>query len=244
MSRDPSKSRPLSANVKRMMWLERAAPRSKNIMNAERSWSENDHIFCHKQGSLFMEAAAMGFSMDSFAPLYMTSQLAGVIDYSFAASNGTETVLSNLLSIPTLFKDPHTIVETLYWIEDILSNAKATDNKSLMIVQAYEADKRHIPKALLELPKTENSNVDDLSYAYWLGYIYRCECIMHDESSRMVYNAFTETIMRNAYQEVIKSPMRDQNISDCARDICTDLDKLLVEKIWPEKKHKTYKKYL
>lgn len=82
MSRDPAKSRPLSANVKRMMWLERASPRSSKVINAQRVWTENDKIYCHKQGNLFMEAAAMGFSMDSFVPLYMTSQLAGVIDYN------------------------------------------------------------------------------------------------------------------------------------------------------------------
>ena len=87
---------------------------------------------------------------------------------------------------------------------------------------------------------TENSDIDDLSYAYWLGYIYRCECIMHDESSRMVYSAFTEDIMRKAYTDVVNSPMNDRNLSDCAKEICADLDRLLVEKIWPEKKHRKY----
>lgn len=48
MSRDPARSRPLSANVKRMIWLERAAPRSSKVMNAERIWTENDYIYCHK----------------------------------------------------------------------------------------------------------------------------------------------------------------------------------------------------
>ena len=50
MSRDPAKSRPLSENVKRMMWLERAAPRNQNILNAQRVWTENDTIYCQKQG--------------------------------------------------------------------------------------------------------------------------------------------------------------------------------------------------
>ena len=69
MSRDPARSRPLSENVKRMMWLERAAPRNQNVLNAQRVWTENDTIYCQKQGKLFMEAAAMGFKMDSFVPL-------------------------------------------------------------------------------------------------------------------------------------------------------------------------------
>ncbi len=100
MSRDPARSRPLSANVKRMMWLERAAPRNTKVLNAERIWTENDYIYCHKQGQLFMEAAAMGFSMESFVPLYMNSQLAGVIDYNFSTSNGAGHGLCDLLKIP------------------------------------------------------------------------------------------------------------------------------------------------
>ena len=38
MSRDPSKSRPLSANVKRMMWLERAAPKNQKVLGAQREY--------------------------------------------------------------------------------------------------------------------------------------------------------------------------------------------------------------
>ena len=240
MSRNPAKSRPLSANVKRMMWLERAAPRNQNVLNAARCWTENDTIYCHKQGSLFMEAAAMGFSMKSFVPLYMTSQLAGVIDYNFSSSNGVGNALSDLLQIPALMQNPRSLIESLYWIEEILENADESENKSMLLAHAYEADLKHTPKALLALPENENANIDELSYAYWLGYIYRCECIMHDESSRMVYSAFTEEIMREAYQNVVNSPMNDRNLSDCAKDICADLDRLLVEKIWPERKHRKY----
>lgn len=240
MSRNPARSRPLSANVKRMMWLERAAPRNTKVLNAERIWTENDYIYCHKQGQLFMEAAAMGFSMESFVPLYMNSQLAGVIDYNFSTSNGAGHGLCDLLKIPALLQNPRSIIESLYWIEEILEAAEETDNKSLLLAHAYEAEMKHTPKALLELPENENSNIDELSYAYWLGYIYRCECIMHDESSRMVYSAFSEQIMREAYDNVVNSPMNSRNLSDCAKEICADLDKLLVEKIWPENKHRKY----
>lgn len=240
MSRDPARSRPLSANVKRMMWLERAAPRNTKVLNAERIWTENDYIYCHKQGQLFMEAAAMGFVMESFVPLYMNSQLAGVIDYNFSTSNGAGHGLCNLLKIPALLQNPRSIIESLYWIEEILEAAEETDNKSMLLAHAYEAEMKHTPKALLELPENENSNIDELSYAYWLGYIYRCECIMHDESSRMVYSAFSEQIMREAYENVVNSPMNSRNLSDCAKEICADLDKLLVEKIWPENKHRKY----
>ena len=198
MSRDPSKSRPLSANVKRMMWLERAAPENSKVLNAQRTFTDKDKIYCHKQGKLFMEAAAMGFKMEDFVPLYMNSQLAGVLDYCFSCS--AETALTGLLQIPVLLQNPRTIIESLYWIEDIVSKAKETDNKSLILSKAYEAEVKHTPKALLELPSTENTDIEELSYAYWLGYIYRCECVIHDESSRMVYSAFEEVVMHSAYK--------------------------------------------
>ena len=182
----------------------------------------------------------MGFSMESFVPLYMNSQLAGVIDYNFSTSNGAGHGLCDLLKIPALLQNPRSIIESLYWIEEILEAAEETDNKSMLLAHAYEAEMKHTPKALLELPENENSNIDELSYAYWLGYIYRCECIMHDESSRMVYSAFSEQIMREAYDNVVNSPMNSRNLSDCAKEICADLDKLLVEKIWPENKHRKY----
>ena len=240
MSRNPAKSRPLSANVKRMMWLERAAPRNTNVLNAQRVWTENDTIYCQKQGKLFMEAAAMGFQMESFVPLFMTSQLAGVIDYNFSSSNGVKNALEELLQIPALMQNPRSIIESLYWIEEILENADESENKSMLLAHAYEADLKHTPKALLELPETENSSIDDLSYAYWLGYIYRCECLIHDESSRMVYSAFTEDVMRKAYTDVVNSPLNNKNLADCAKEICAELDRLLVEKIWPEQKHRKY----
>ena len=106
-SRNPAKSRPLSANVKRLMRLARASPQNSKVIKVARSFTARDLAYCHKQGALFMEAASMGFSMSDFAPLFMTSQLAGVFDVSFAAANGMENdELSNLLRIPLLLKNP------------------------------------------------------------------------------------------------------------------------------------------
>ena len=48
--------------------------------------------------------------------------------------------------------------------------------------------------------------------------------------------------MRMAYQKLISGPLADSNLIDIAENICADLDRLLVEKIWPaeeeEKKRK------
>ena len=238
-SRDPAKSRPLSANVKRLMKLSRASPQNKSVIKVARSFTQRDLTYCMKQGSLFMEAASMGFSMSDFAPRFMTSQLAGVFDVSFAAASGMENdELSNLLRVPMLLKSPEAIVEALYWIDDIISHAEAGQNKSLLLSQAYDEEKLRLPPALENLPPEPNRNVDDLSYAYWLGFIYRCECLIHEESSRMVYGAFEEPVMKKAYEELLKSPLGQIDLAEGALEICGELDRLLVEKIWPAKSKK------
>ena len=58
---------------------------------------------------------------------------------------------------------------------------------------------------------------------------------MHEESSRMVYGAFAEPVMKGAYEKLMTSPLWDMNLSDAALEICRELDRLLVEKIWPVK---------
>lgn len=114
----------------------------------------------------------------------MTSQLAGVFDVSFATAGGMENdELSNLLRIPILLKSSEAIVEALYWIDDIILKAENGENKSLLLSQAYEAKRLRLPPALEELPDEPNRNTDEIAYAYWLGYIYRCECLLHEESS-------------------------------------------------------------
>lgn len=235
-SRNPAKSRPLSDNVKRLMRLARASPKNESVIKMARDFTARDMAYCHKQGNLFMEAASMGLTMDDFAPLFMTSQLAGVFDVSFSNVNGMENdELSNLLRIPMLLKSPEAIVEALYWIDDIISRTDDEDNMSLVLSNAYRADTLRLPTALLQLPPEPVKDIEILSYAYWLGYIYRCECLLHEESSRMVYGAFEESIMRESYLHLISSPLGEKDLTESAVEICADLDRLLVEKIWPAK---------
>ena len=58
---------------------------------------------------------------------------------------------------------------------------------------------------------------------------------MHEESSRMVYGAFTEGVMRQAYRRLLQSPMGSRDLVESAGDICAELDRLLIEVLWPEK---------
>ena len=235
MSRDPAKSRPLSANVMRLMRLSRASPKNGQVVKFGRSAAVPDIFSCTKQGNLFMEAAAMGFSMRDFAPKFMTSQLAGIFDVAFSESNGADgNGLVSFLQIPMLLKSPELIVETLYWIDDVVERTK-DPNKAAAIVTAYEADTMKLPEALEALPEEPNRNVDELSYAFWLGYMYRYECLMHEESSRMVYGVFTEEIMRGAYRKLLLSPLGNRDLVDSAEEICAELDRLLVDVLWPER---------
>lgn len=240
ISKNPAKSRPLSANVKRLMRLARASPHNSAVIKYGRSFSIRDLACCNKQGALFMEASFMGLDMADFAPLFMTSQIAGIFDVFFSAGGGSHGTgseeLFHLMQIPMLLKSPATVVETLYWIDDIISRTVDGENKSMAITRAYEADRLALPPALKELPPEPNRDVDRLAYAYWLGYIYRCECLLHEESSRMVYGAFPEHVMREAYKRLADSMLGQRDLTDSALDVCAELDRFLVETLWPAKK--------
>ena len=51
----------------------------------------------------------------------------------------------------------------------------------------------------------------------------------------MVYGVFTEAIMREAYRKLLASPMGNRDLAESAGDICAELDRLLIEVLWPER---------
>ncbi len=234
--RNPARSRPLSRNVKRLMKMAREAPQNPNVAKIEREFTERDLVYCDMQGSIFMAAVDRGLPMNEFAPVFMNSQLAGVIDYSFSCAGGMEEDdISNYLRMPVLLKSPSVIVDTVMWLHKIVSGIDPGESANLAIVKALSDDSDPSPQSR-DSPPWDAGDVDiakladDYEYAYWLGYIYRCECLLHDESSRMVYGAFSETFMRDfygklAYQEEVR-------LVECAPEICRRLDTLLVGKLW------------
>ena len=228
ISRNPAKTRPLSPNVKRLMRLSRTSPQNDQVAITTRTFSEKDYFSCTKQGEIFMEATSMGFSVDEFTPMFMTSQIAGVFDVFFSADYS----LPEMLRIPTLLESPELIVEALYWIDDIITHNDQDVNQSLLIAEAYSADQLKLPDTLANLPEEPNRDVDELAYSYWLGYIYRYECLLHDESSRMVYSAFNEFVMREVYSQIMSGPLGEKDLTESAPEICEKLDSLLVEKLW------------
>lgn len=102
--KNPAKSRPLSANVRRLMTMARESPLNPDVEKITRKFSARDLAYCDMQGSVFMAAIDRGVRMEVFAPLYMTSQLAGVMDHSFSVAGGMESDdLSGLLQVPMAF---------------------------------------------------------------------------------------------------------------------------------------------
>ena len=241
--KNPARSRPLSRNVRRLMKMARESPANPEVEKIEREFTARDLAYCDMQGNIFMAAIDRGIPMEEFAPVYMNSQLAGVIDYSFSVAGGMETDdFSEFLRIPVLLKSPQLIVDVVMWLDSIVSGVDPGESANMAVVRAC-LDDEAIQDASQDTIQNENSNVGDdtlptdekaladlYEYAYWLGYIYRCECHMHDESSRMVYGAFNEKFMRDFYQQL--SLDDDTALIDCAPEICRRLDVLLVGKLW------------
>ena len=230
MSRNPARSRPLSRNVKRLMRMARESPPNGAVEKVGREFSMRDLAYCDMQGSIFMAAVDRGFSMEEFAPVYMNSQLAGVMDYSFSVAGGMEQDdVSNYLRIPLLLKSPSVIVDTVMWLDRITKGIDPGESMSLAIVKALNNE--DVQPEIREIGNVDIDELaDDYEYAYWLGYIYRCECLLHDESSRMVYGAFSEETMRDFYGRL----SLDDSVSlvECAPEICRRLDALLVGNLW------------
>lgn len=239
--KNPARSRPLSANVRRLMTMARESPENPNVKKVIRAFTDRDRAYCDMQGHIFMAAIDRRVSMEEFAPLYMTSQLAGVMDHSFSRTgNIEEDDLSRLLQIPMLLKSPETIVDCVIWLNNIVCSKDANQSANLAVVSALQ-QKEESPLSEApepEVPITdEDMDIDrltaDYEYAYWLGYIYRYECLLHDESSRMVYGAFSEEFMKETYHQMFSDGAGESiSLSECAGEMCKRLDSLLVGTLW------------
>ena len=246
-AKNPARSRPLSRNVRRLMKMARESPANPEVEKIEREFTARDLAYCDMQGNIFMAAIDRGIPMEEFAPVYMNSQLAGVIDYSFSVAGGMETDdISEFLRIPVLLKSPQLIVDVVMWLDSIVSGVDPSESANMAVVKACLDDDgamRETSQSTMQdqddqsteprnraLPTDEKTLADLYEYAYWLGYIYRCECHMHDESSRMVYGAFSEKFMRDFYRQL--SLDDETALIDCAPEICRRLDVLLVGKLW------------
>ena len=226
------------------MRMARESPLNPDVEKIEREFTERDLAYCDMQGSIFMAAVDKDIPMSEFAPVFMNSQLAGVIDYSFSCAGGMEEDdISNYLRMPVLLKSPSIIVDTVMWLNRIVSGVDPGESMNLAIVKALndetddetpdelpgQARDSPLPTGVPDIRKL----ADEYEYAYWLGYVYRCECHLHDESSRMVYGAFSEAFMRDFYGKLAFN--EEVSLVECAPEICRRLDALLVGKLWRKK---------
>ena len=231
MSRNPSRSRPLSENVKRLMAQTRESPENPNVIKIQRPLTARDYIYCDMQGNIFMAAIDLGYDIHDFARVYMNSQVAGVIDHSFSEA-GADDEITGFLRIPMILKSPEQIVTICMWLEEVVAHMTPEDNPRMAVLAAA----RKVMASTLETTEEEYiPPYDDLVkmyiYAYWLGYIYRCECLLHEESSRMVYGVFSETFMWKTFHEMMPQD-GEFDIDMNAPEICRRLDMLLVGKMW------------
>lgn len=239
--KNPAKARPLSANVRRLMTMAREAPMNPEVEKIDRRFTERDQAYCDMQGNIFMAAIDRGVPMEVFAPLYMTSQLAGVMDHSFSVAGGMETDdLSGLLQVPMLLKSPEMLVDVVIWLNNIVSRLDKGKSANQAVVEACIREDAAAPPATIEVEVGQAPEeidierlTDEYEYAYWLGYIYRYECLLHDESSRMVYGAFSEKFMRDTYEQMFAGDAGEGiALVECAEEICRRLDSLLIGRLW------------
>ena len=240
--KNPAKARPLSANVRRLMTMARESPMNPDVKKVTRKFNERDLAYCDMQGNIFMAAVDRSVSMADFAPLYMTSQIAGVMDHSFSvAGRMDDDSISSLLQVPMLLKSPEMIVDVAIWLNNIVGTLESGQSPNQAVVEACILDKVAEAGPVTELlepePIADSIDIaaltDEYEYAYWLGYIYRYECLMHDESSRMVYGAFNEKFMHETYTQMFAGDAgQDVALAECAEEICRRLDSLLVGKLW------------
>ncbi len=239
--KNPAKARPLSANVRRLMTMAREAPMNPEVEKIDRRFTDRDQAYCDMQGNIFMAAIDRGVPMEVFAPLYMTSQLAGVMDHSFSVAGGMETDdLSGLLQVPMLLKSPEMLVDVVIWLNNIVSRLDKGKSANQAVVEACIREDAATPPATIEVEvgqAPEEIDIESLTneyeYAYWLGYIYRYECLLHDESSRMVYGAFSEKFMRDTYEQMFAGDAGEGiALVECAEEICRRLDSLLIGRLW------------
>lgn len=235
VSRNPAWSRPLSRNVKRLMKMARESPENPDVLKLHRIFTEKDITYCDMQGQIFMAAVDKGVSIEHFAEVYMNSQFAGVMDYSFSCSGGIDSDdISQLLKVPLLLKSPETIVEVVMWLDTVVRQLDYLEEANTAVIEAcMDEIKENEPpgRTLGEKNLTVEEWADRYEYAYWLGYIYRYECLLHEESSRMVYGAFNESFMRRTYKQLLNG-MKGEKLASCAGEICRRIDMLLVGKLW------------
>ena len=128
-----------------------------------------------------------------------------------------------------MLKSPELIVDALLWIEGIVTKKDTSETARSALINALSrgesSDDSLMAISDTVLPMGIGELTAKYEYAYWLGYIYRYESLLHEEASRMVYAVLEEPFMRKTFAQM---DFGDINLSDCAREICQRLDQLIL----------------
>ena len=184
------------------------------LYSVPRSFADGEEEYCRLQGEIFREAVKKGHDLESFSEMFMTSRLATKIDYSFFRPGKVDAV-------GVMMGDPAMVVGTLYEVDRIVKNLEDGSDPGQAVMAVDWGHLRETEGATPTLDKSE------AAYAFWLGFIYRCECLIHEESSRMVYGAFPEPVMRGVHEG---KPSDETGLTMAkALEICTGLDAMFVK---------------
>ena len=251
-TQNPARSRPLSRNVVRLMKESRASPQNPKVIKAARKMGPKEIAYCEKQGDIFMTAVDLDVPISRFAGLYMNSQVAGLLDVSFSQANGIESdEIADLIQLPMLLESPELIVALVIWLNDVVQATEEDDSAAILralsspataplapylssatlneVQMLGEGEQSGTPDGADDQPPEDLSTlVKRYEYAYWLGYIYRYECLLHEEASRMVFSVLDEPLMREMYGHL---KLGNINLADCAPEICQRLDMMIVNKL-------------
>ena len=131
-------------------------------------------------------------------------------------------------------------MDVVIWLNNIVSRLDKGKSANQAVVEACIREDAASSPATIEVEVGQAPEeidierlTDEYEYAYWLGYIYRYECLLHDESSRMVYGAFSEKFMRDTYEQMFAGDAGEGiALVECAEEICRRLDSLLIGRLW------------
>ena len=182
------------------------------IETISREITEHDLYYCHLQGMIFRTAAEQKISMGWFSRKYMYSRVTMRME-SECAQAGTRKGLELTFSSPLSMNSPETIVEMVLRL-DRLPERKAGEKKLSELMASGELD--------LTETDVERSEMENPDYAYWLGYVYRYEAFLHDESSRNIFERLKESFMREFYDRISKTG--NIQLPEHAAQICQRID--------------------
>ena len=183
-----------------------------------RNFTEHDHVYCDMQGQIFRAGINMGVRIRQFTDAFMMSRVTAVMDYDCSRTAGSEENVFNSL---ILMEEPRAVADLVMMMTRIPAR-KAGDRT---IQEMLKEDGTLKLDARFEPTSDER---DDPVYAYWLGYIYRYECLLRSECSLDIYARYSEELLHDFYVQA--SSAGEMRLPEDAAEICSRIERMRTEK--------------